>query len=210
MVSVAGLREKSKARRRDAILRASGELFAEQGYAATRMEAIAERAEVALSTLYQYFPSKTDLAREIYVQDVDLVRGLQEGVIADPPDDPVEAVMALISTDASNSTDYADLETWRQIVVAGLTATNSDGMGVDPFSESELVPFRRLLERLRQQGGLPQNTEIEPLASVLAVLNFSVFFHRIVSRSDRAAALERARRDVVMIVGAVTANTGSS
>ncbi len=58
----AGLRERSKARRRAAIIRAAFELFAERGYDATTVADIAEAAEVAPRTVSMYFPAKQDIA----------------------------------------------------------------------------------------------------------------------------------------------------
>ncbi len=57
-----GLRERSKARRREAIIRAAYELFAERGYHATTVADIAEAAEVAPRTVAMYFPAKQDIA----------------------------------------------------------------------------------------------------------------------------------------------------
>jgi AcrR family transcriptional regulator len=57
-----GLRERSRARRRDAIIRAAYRLFAERGYDATTIADIAEAAEVAPRTVAMYFPSKQDIA----------------------------------------------------------------------------------------------------------------------------------------------------
>jgi AcrR family transcriptional regulator len=47
--------------RRERILDAAVELAAEGGYDAVQMREVAERAEVALGTLYRYFPSKVHL-----------------------------------------------------------------------------------------------------------------------------------------------------
>jgi AcrR family transcriptional regulator len=58
----AGLRERSKARRRAAIIRAAYELFAERGYDATTVADIAEAAEVSPRTVAMYFPAKQDIA----------------------------------------------------------------------------------------------------------------------------------------------------
>ncbi|SBT93736.1 transcriptional regulator, TetR family [Streptomyces sp. DI166] len=57
-----GLRERSKARRREAILRAAYELFAERGFEATTIADIAAAAEVSPRTVTLYFPSKLELA----------------------------------------------------------------------------------------------------------------------------------------------------
>jgi AcrR family transcriptional regulator len=56
-----GLRERKKLRTRAAILDAALDLFEEQGYEATTIDQIAERAEVAPATLFRYFPSKAEL-----------------------------------------------------------------------------------------------------------------------------------------------------
>lgn len=53
-----GLREVKAQRTREAIVDTGLELFATQGYEQTTMEQIAEAAEVGVSTLYRYFPSK--------------------------------------------------------------------------------------------------------------------------------------------------------
>jgi AcrR family transcriptional regulator len=58
----AGLRERSKARRRAAIIRAAFELFAERGYDATTVADIAGAAEVSPRTVSMYFPAKQDIA----------------------------------------------------------------------------------------------------------------------------------------------------
>jgi len=57
-----GLRERSKARRRAAIIRAAYELFAARGYDATTVADIAEAAEVSPRTIAMYFPAKQDIA----------------------------------------------------------------------------------------------------------------------------------------------------
>ncbi|MGW2962360.1 TetR/AcrR family transcriptional regulator [Streptomyces sp. NPDC001220] len=57
-----GLRERSKARRREAILRSAYRLFADRGFEATTIADIAEAAEVSPRTVTLYFPSKLELA----------------------------------------------------------------------------------------------------------------------------------------------------
>ncbi|WP_037861348.1 TetR/AcrR family transcriptional regulator [Streptomyces sp. NRRL S-340] len=56
-----GLRERKKIRTREAIRAATYALVREQGYDATTIEQIAERAEVSPSTVCRYFPAKEDI-----------------------------------------------------------------------------------------------------------------------------------------------------
>ncbi len=57
-----GLRERGKARRRAAIIRAALRLFADQGFEATTVAEIARDAEVAPRTVSLYFPTKQEIA----------------------------------------------------------------------------------------------------------------------------------------------------
>ncbi|QKZ17158.1 TetR/AcrR family transcriptional regulator [Streptomyces chartreusis] len=61
------LRERNKARLRQAMLLAALEVFAQSGYGSATVEAIATRAGVAKVTLYTYFPrGREELFRELY------------------------------------------------------------------------------------------------------------------------------------------------
>ncbi|WP_097219758.1 MULTISPECIES: TetR/AcrR family transcriptional regulator [unclassified Streptomyces] len=56
-----GLRERKKTKTRRAIRTATYALIEEQGYDATTIEQIADRAEVSPSTVFRYFPAKEDI-----------------------------------------------------------------------------------------------------------------------------------------------------
>lgn len=56
-----GLRERKKIKTRTAIRDATYALIEEQGYDATTIEQIADRAEVSPSTVFRYFPTKEDI-----------------------------------------------------------------------------------------------------------------------------------------------------
>lgn len=60
-------------RRRLEILRAATNEFSQNGFEGTRMEAVAKRAGIGKSTVYEYFPSKSELFRavcELIIEDV--------------------------------------------------------------------------------------------------------------------------------------------
>lgn len=66
------LREQNKAKARAAILQAARELIAEKGAAQATTREIASRASVSYQTLYNYFPSKSSILKEILSDDVAL------------------------------------------------------------------------------------------------------------------------------------------
>jgi TetR/AcrR family transcriptional regulator, cholesterol catabolism regulator len=73
---------KSQQARRERVIRAALELGAEGGYDAVQMRDVAGRAEVALGTIYRYFPSKDALLVAVMVQ---WVADLQRRVTRHPP-----------------------------------------------------------------------------------------------------------------------------
>jgi AcrR family transcriptional regulator len=92
-----GLRERSKARRRDAIIRAGMKLFAERGYNATTIADIAAAADVAPRTVTMYFPSKQDIAMARFAAMVDSLTGALCGRA--PGESVTEVVGRWIRTD---------------------------------------------------------------------------------------------------------------
>ncbi|MDQ0932277.1 TetR/AcrR family transcriptional regulator [Streptomyces turgidiscabies] len=78
-----GLRERKKIKTRMAIRVATYELIGSQGYEATTIEQIAERAEVSPSTVFRYFPTKEDI---VLTDEYDSV--LEEELRARPADEP--------------------------------------------------------------------------------------------------------------------------
>jgi len=85
----------SQLARRERILDAAVELASEGGYEAVQMREVAERADVALGTLYRYFPSKVHLLVSAMGRTF---QALQEGVRADAADGtPEERVYRVVA-----------------------------------------------------------------------------------------------------------------
>jgi AcrR family transcriptional regulator len=78
-----------QAERRSRILRAATALAARGGYEAVQMREVAESAQVALGTLYRYFPSKVHLLVAVMLEQL---QGLQEHIRRHPPTDQEPAL----------------------------------------------------------------------------------------------------------------------
>ncbi|MFC6878693.1 MULTISPECIES: TetR family transcriptional regulator [Actinomadura] len=70
-----GVRSRSQHQRRKRIVQAAAALASRGGIEAMQMRTVAERAGVALGTLYRYFPSKMDLVVAVVSEELDLLEG---------------------------------------------------------------------------------------------------------------------------------------
>ena len=86
---------RNQAARRDRVIRAALELAAEGGYDVVQMRDVAGRAQVALGTIYRYFPSKDALLLAVMVQ---WLGDLEQRVMRRPPEgnDTVVRVMDVL------------------------------------------------------------------------------------------------------------------
>ena len=86
---------RSQAARRERVIRAALELAAEGGYDVVQMRDVSTRAEVALGTIYRYFPSKDALLLAVMVQ---WLGDLEQRVMRRPPagDTTVERIMDVL------------------------------------------------------------------------------------------------------------------
>jgi AcrR family transcriptional regulator len=80
--SAEGVRSQKKARTRLAIEEAAIALFAEQGYEATTIEQISERAEISQMTFFRYFPSKAHVVT--FGRDNAQLPALQKAIVDRP------------------------------------------------------------------------------------------------------------------------------
>ncbi len=83
-----GVRTRSQLQRRRRIVQAAAALASRGGIEAMQMRTVAERAGVALGTLYRYFPSKMDLVVAVVSEELDL---LERSIERRPPSAPTAA-----------------------------------------------------------------------------------------------------------------------
>ncbi len=91
---------KSRQRRKDArpgeLMTAALEVFAERGFAATRLEEVAKRAGVSKGTIYLYFDSKEALFKAAVESAIIPALEAGEAIAADPSRPPGEALREFV------------------------------------------------------------------------------------------------------------------
>jgi AcrR family transcriptional regulator len=114
--STIGLRERKKARTREALQEAAMERFSRQGFDGTTVEEIAEACEVSPRTFFRYFPTKED----VLFADAEARRERLLAVIAERPvDEPAfGALRAAMRTLAADYRDDRDSLVARSKIVA--------------------------------------------------------------------------------------------
>jgi AcrR family transcriptional regulator len=97
----AGVRERNKRRRRQAIVSAAQELFASRGYDAVTVAEIAQAAGVSVKTLFTYVDSKEDLVfadQDTFLDQ--LLRAVRERTLDQTPlDSMTEVLLAMVDSD---------------------------------------------------------------------------------------------------------------
>jgi TetR/AcrR family transcriptional regulator, cholesterol catabolism regulator len=146
--------------RQDRILAAAAELGAEKDLERVMMQEVAREADVAIATLYRYFPSKTHLFVGVMADRVRRLAGA-ETRRTDAGTDPVETVAEVLvratrafvrrprlATAMIQSLNTADpsVVTDVPLIDARITAVLLAAAGLEDPDEEQLTPFRLLLQ----------------------------------------------------------------
>lgn len=108
-----GLRARKKAQREARILDSALSIFRARGFDDARMEQIAEMSELAIGTVYNYFPTKGDLLVAIVGLETSDTLAAGAAVVGDPPADPRTAILALAQAWYRHSFRLLDKSLWR-------------------------------------------------------------------------------------------------
>ncbi len=180
---------------------AAVELFAKNGFESTRLEDIAKHAGVSTATYYNYFPTKGHLISELYRDDLDRIQGNQECIIANPPEDPVDAIVEMLKIEVKEGYGFKDRLVWREIYSAAITFNDEVMNIVDPLHAYRSAPYKQLLQKLIDMGKLPSSTDINNLSEVICCVNESHFLSRLLDEDlSNGEIISRLRRNVAAII----------
>jgi AcrR family transcriptional regulator len=154
-----GLRERKKIKTREAIRTATYALVKEQGYDATTVEQIAERAEVSPSTVFRYFPTKEDI---VLTDEYDPL--MLEELRARPADEPWMDSVRHVLRIANEGLMTQDPDMIRMRAHLAVTVPAVRARMVESMSETG----RMLRQALAERSGLdPDGLEVRVCAMSL-------------------------------------------
>jgi len=145
-----GLRERQKSLRKKKILRVAERLFRRRGFAETSMEEVSQAAGLAVGTLYNYFPSKSDIVLEIFRQSTGKALERGKGVVREHASDPAEALTQLVLVYMEVFAEH-DRALWREAVRALLAAPGENRPYLD-LDLHVIAQFAKLLRSLQAEG----------------------------------------------------------
>ena len=174
-----GLRELKKQRTREAIQDNALRLYREQGYAATTLEQVAAAAEVSLSTLFRYFPTKPDT---VLYDRLDPI--FVEKFLAQPEELDVLTAMRRTLTETLTTTaeDLARMQLLAEVPEIRAASVLKIEEGIPMFLEAVA----------RRTGRDPDDPEVEAFVGALAGVVAAAYFRAAVEGGDLVAAADRA------------------
>ncbi|MET7680291.1 TetR family transcriptional regulator [Streptomyces sp. NPDC005423] len=180
-----GLRERKKIRTREAIRTATYALVGEQGYDATTIEQIAERAEVSPSTVFRYFPTKEDI---VLTDEFDPL--LVEELRARPADEPwMQSLRYVLRKTVQLGIDEdPEVSRLRTHLMVQVPAVRSRMM------ESMSVTGSMLCEAIAERTGLPPDgleVRVYAMALIGGLMETSLYWAENGHRDDFAGLLDR-------------------
>ncbi|MEN8209096.1 MAG: TetR/AcrR family transcriptional regulator [Candidatus Fermentibacteria bacterium] len=153
-----GLREIKKERVRKAILETARDMFFTRGYDETTIEAIAQKAEVAVGTVYNYFDSKSTLILAITAEDTS--KALGDKFHIPESGSGLDGIKVYVNSFMKNLSMYPKRllrelmrEAWRSETALSKGIINQDLTLLDALS--------RLLRELAGKHKLKPGTDIE-------------------------------------------------
>ncbi|EKX62133.1 TetR/AcrR family transcriptional regulator [Streptomyces ipomoeae] len=180
-----GLRERKKIKTREAIRTATYALVREQGYDATTIEQIADRAEVSPSTVFRYFPTKEDIVLTDEYDPV-LLEDLRSRPMDEPWPDTIRHVMReAVRTGVEEDMEVAKLRTHLMVQVPAVRSR---------MMESMSVTGRMLCTAIAERTGRdPESLEVRVYAMSLVggLMETSLYWAENDHRDDFVSLVDR-------------------
>lgn len=165
---MSGLRSKQKAARDKRILDTAVRKFRAEGYRTVRIEDLAEEAEVAVGTVYNYYETKGDILIAVVALEVTEVLASGEAIIANPRDGVTPPLLELIFEYFDHSLNYLTKEMWRSAMALSIEAPGTpNGQRYTALDQKLAAQVSALIEALQTRGDIRLDLKPKALGQVL-------------------------------------------
>ena len=183
-------RERRRLAIRQRIVETAFSLFETQGYEATTVTEIAEQADIAYGTLFQHFPSKLELLREVSGRALGrLFENVEE--VSKRPGSFAERLVMLFDTTAENAESMGPQT--RELISSMLALSIPETADAD--DRRIRLAFRKFLDEGLAAAEVRDDEEIETLVEVVVGIWYSLFLSWVridgYPLRERAAAVSR-------------------
>ncbi|MBD1545603.1 TetR/AcrR family transcriptional regulator [Roseibium aggregatum] len=198
------LRERQKESRRRKILQAAREQLVANGFEATTIETIAEEAEVSAVTVYNYYGTKTGLLLALVSESDSILLERMQELLKAPPDTIEETFSAFAEVIRRHALSFLTKAVWRQVIAASIIEGDSQfGRSYAQLDRELARQLTKILEKLRERGGVSANTDLDVLGDCLFQLQNARFLQFVSSNDMTNEAVDRyLREDIEALLSA--------
>lgn len=197
------LRQQKKARARSHIVGVATQLFNQQGISATTTRQIAADAGISYQTLYNYFPSKTQIVQAIIAADITRW-GLEVDAVIKQYNGNLLQTLADISQTGFDQINSENVELWREMAV-GLFGQNFDESSFITLNQAVHERYYALLRMSQGMGHLQSDTDLHLLAHTLFCLtDYALLLFFLNPNQDKQAALQTLKDQIALLINPYT------
>lgn len=165
------------------------------------MEQIAADAKVGVATLYKYFGTKENIAREVFFPDMERVFERGEEIVADPPNEPLEAMIMLLRCYMSLGNGWEDKRVLRLFTVPSSLENQPAFAEVIGYSDQRATEqIQRLLSKFQDEGSIPDDVRTAEIGEIIFYIMNEQFMKCVLSDDVRAS---EAFEKIEMLVRAI-------
>jgi len=189
---MSGLREKKKKKSEEKIKKAAKEIFLSKSYSETTMEEIAEKAEIGVGTLYNYFKSKDEIYIAIMSEEFNFDQEDSEQ-LEDYIDNDVAKIVIDFIWKSCKGLKLMGKRVWKELMSAVLSNSKSNNFlfkGMIRLDYKFINKLKVLLENVKNKGYLLPNFNTDEAAYTIYSVVMTQFILYIYSEDTTFNSLK--------------------
>lgn len=194
------LRERNKLKRRVQVIEAARVLFNSRGYSATRLEEVAESAEVGIATVHNYFGTKLGLLAAVLTEDFDRLYEQIDALLKTERVDPLGDMLQAIEIYYQLEDSWQATDVLRQVMGPGLAASPELDALAEKSERNVQDCMFTLLSEHQMLGNIRPEVDLDDATQVL----FSIFNQEFMTFvSGQWGSFEAMKSNMARLIGFV-------